>query len=312
MTRTKRRPMTDEEREQKRAADRELVMQSVEQLRSTEGWQRWLRSRSHFHNYSVGNQLLIAMQSSWLLEKGLIEKMPTRVAGFKKWLGMGYCVSKRPEGAKAWALKIWMPAEPTKKQIAEAKEKGEKVPKIFFVLGSVFGDPQVSELPEFDEEKRIPLAPPITDIEGDDLAEHFVPLVKLAEHYECPVEYEKITDGSLGFYVPSENRIALKLGDRRGKSLAPNQTIATLIHETAHMLVRKDKLNDDPEMTYAEEELVVESVAMSVCGSLGLDTSSFSIPYLTSWSERTPIETIESYAKLVNRLATIIEKAVEA
>jgi hypothetical protein len=308
MTRTKRRPMTDEEREQKRAADRELVMQSVEQLRSTEGWQRWLRSRSHFHNYSVGNQLLIAMQSSWLLEKGLIEKMPTRVAGFKKWLGMGYCVSKRPEGAKAWALKIWMPAEPTKKQIAEAKEKGEKVPKIFFVLGSVFGDPQVSELPEFDEEKRIPLAPPITDIEGNDEADALGPLEMLAGLYGCKVKSVRMAslNGAYGAYHPDANEIWMPLEAKN------NQAVATMIHETAHMLVRKDKLDDDPKMTYAEEELVVESVAMSVCGSLGFDTSSFSIPYLTSWSEKTPIETIESYAKLVNRLATIIEKAVEA
>ena len=58
----KRTQLTDAEREQRRAADRAFVQQAVEQLRSTEGWQRWLTTRRHFHTYSLRNQLLIAMQ----------------------------------------------------------------------------------------------------------------------------------------------------------------------------------------------------------------------------------------------------------
>lgn len=58
----KRTPLTEAEREQRRAADREFVQQAVEQLRSSEGWQRWLATRRHFHTYSLRNQLLLAMQ----------------------------------------------------------------------------------------------------------------------------------------------------------------------------------------------------------------------------------------------------------
>ena len=43
--------------------------------------------------------------------------------------------------------------------------------------------------------------------------------------------------------------------------------------------MRLDHHVDDPELDYATEELVAESVALCVCGFLGLDTGANSIPY---------------------------------
>ena len=43
--------------------------------------------------------------------------------------------------------------------------------------------------------------------------------------------------------------------------------------------MRLDHHDEDPELGYATEELVAESVALCVCGFLGLDTHSNSIPY---------------------------------
>ena len=70
------RELTQEERAAKRAAERELMVAAIEQLRSSEGWQRWLRVRRHFHSYSLHNQLLIASQ----------RPEATFVAGFRRWL----------------------------------------------------------------------------------------------------------------------------------------------------------------------------------------------------------------------------------
>jgi hypothetical protein len=53
--------LTDEQRGERRRADREFAREAVERLRSSEGWQRWLAARRHFHAYSLANQLLIAM-----------------------------------------------------------------------------------------------------------------------------------------------------------------------------------------------------------------------------------------------------------
>jgi hypothetical protein len=49
----KRTQLTDAEREQRRAADRAFVQQAVDALRSSDGWQRWLTTRRHFHFCSL-------------------------------------------------------------------------------------------------------------------------------------------------------------------------------------------------------------------------------------------------------------------
>lgn len=91
-----------------------------------------------------------------------------------------------------------------------------------------------------------------------------------------------------------------------------NAQVKTLVHELGHALVRAEPDEDAGEpLTYAEEELVVESVAYTVCGSLGLDTSGYSIPYLASWSQNTELATIERAAGLIDRLARRIEDAVD-
>ena len=75
----------------------------------------------------------------------------------------------------------------------------------------------------------------------------------------------------------------------------------------AHALVRCDRREEDPQLTYGEEEVVVECVAHTVCSTVGLDTSGFSVPYMASWGAG---EEIVRYAELIDRLATRLEDAV--
>lgn len=300
--------LTEEEREAKRETERAMVKDSIEQLRSSEGWQNWLRSRSKFHHYSLHNQLLIALQAEIQLDEGWVDRMPVRVAGFRKWLDLGYCVRKRPEDvpAGAWAIKIWAHMDPSKKQIAEAKANGERKPSGFFRLVSVFGDNVVDVLPDF--ENPVPLAPPLAEVEGDSLQGAWEPLCALVRECGATIDLEDSMQGA-GYLRPSEMHIGILA------SQSVNARVSTLIHELGHLLVRVDKQDGDPEFAagkegYAQEELVVESVAMSVSGTLGLDTAGASIPYLTSWAERADVEVLEKTAKLVNRLASRIEDAM--
>ena len=53
-----RRTLTDEEREQRRAEQRELVRASIEQLRSSDGWQAYLKARARFHVLLVAERPL--------------------------------------------------------------------------------------------------------------------------------------------------------------------------------------------------------------------------------------------------------------
>ncbi len=133
--RANRRPLSDEERAERRRQDRESAQEAIELLQSSEGWQAWLASRRHFRSYSFANQCLIAMQ----------KPTATRVAGFRVWLKLGYVVNK---GEKA--IRIWVPIPPSKRQLEQwqnAGAKREKKPRTYFKLGPVFDRCQVQELP---------------------------------------------------------------------------------------------------------------------------------------------------------------------
>ena len=63
MAKKSRRRLTDEERDERRRADRERLQKSAEQLLSSDGWQRWVRVRSQagLARLSLSNQLLVAI-----------------------------------------------------------------------------------------------------------------------------------------------------------------------------------------------------------------------------------------------------------
>ena len=98
----------------------------------------------------------------------------------------------------------------------------------------------------------------------------------------------------------------IKIAER----LSPNGRLVAGIHELSHALVGADK--EAPKLTYAQEELVVESIAFCCCQTVGLDTSANSIPYLTSWAEKASVDVLEQTVELTARLADRIEAVLVA
>lgn len=282
---------TEAERDARREADRRRAAAAVEALKTSEGWRAWLRTRSKFHKYSFVNQLLIAMQCP----------EATHVTGFRKWMELGYSVQR---GEKA--LYIWMPVPPSRKAISEWAAAGadeDKKPRTRFRMGPVFDRSQVDPLPA--PAQPAVLEPPISPVDGDDLAWALRPLTAVAAASGYSV-YTELLDGGMGGYCD--------LGARRisvNGNNSINQRVKTLVHELSHMLMQEIREQEDrPPVKYAEEELIVEAVAFTVTATLGLDTAGYSIPYLASWSERAPLETIEQAAETIDRLARRIEDAV--
>jgi hypothetical protein len=70
-TTQRRRKLTDEERSERRQAQRELLDQAVRGLLTSDGWTRWVRTRARFHRYSWRNTMLIAMQRPLAANAGL-------------------------------------------------------------------------------------------------------------------------------------------------------------------------------------------------------------------------------------------------
>ncbi len=281
---------SEEERAARRKADREHARQAVERLRSSEGWQRWLATRRHFHRYSLANQLLIAAA----------RPSATRVAGFRKWLELGYAVRRGER-----AIKIWAPCPPSRKQLERWDREGrpaDERPRTYFKLVAVFAQDQVAPLPP--PATPAPLDPPLHDVEGDELASALPKLEGLAVEIGCRIEQEAIGGAAHGYYEIDTGRIAID------RTLSANAKVKTCCHELAHALIRRERQQGDPELDYAGEELVVESVAFTCVGALGIRSDGYSVPYLASWAERSDLSVLEQTAALIDRLASRIENAV--
>lgn len=76
---------------------------AVGAIQDSESFRRWLDVSSRFHNYSLGNQLLIAFQ----------RPDATYVAGFNAWLKLGRHVLK---GEKGIRIMVPSPAEGDRQQ----------------------------------------------------------------------------------------------------------------------------------------------------------------------------------------------------
>ena len=105
------RRLREDERAARRAQARELTARAVEQLRTSTGWQAWLRvrARTGLRRYSLTNQVLVAHQ----------DPDASRVAGFRAWLALGYSV-RRGERCR---IRVWARCEPSKKRLEEWRKK---------------------------------------------------------------------------------------------------------------------------------------------------------------------------------------------
>jgi antirestriction protein ArdC len=286
-------PLSDAEREQRRAEQRELVQASIEQLRSSDGWQAYLNAHRRLHTYSPRNLLLIVLQ----------HETADYVAGFQAWLKLGYCVRKGEH-----AIKIWAPCPPSRRQLKVWRDAGgdpDHRPRTHWRLASVFAQDQVDPLPPPAE--PAPLTAPTREITGDSHEQLIDRLIELASDVGYQVELCADTGRADGRCNPKTKQIEI------AGRLAPNGKLSVLIHELAHALVALE-LGDQRsvEFDYASEELVVESIAFCCCQTVGLDTSSDSIPYLASWSEQAPLEVLEGAAQLTGRIADQIEAVLMA
>lgn len=204
-----------------------------------------------------------------------------------------------PEGR--WAIHIWARCAPSQKRLKAWREAGgdpDQRPKPTYKLVSVWAQDQVAELPP--PAKPVPITAPIEEITGNSHEYLFAAVISLAGQIGYTVS---VCETGRAEGTCNRQTRQIKVADR----LSPNARLAAGIHELAHALVGADE--DAPKLTYAQEELVVESIAWSCAQTVGLNTSANSIPYLTSWAEQASLEVLEQTAALTGRRPTHRERA---
>jgi len=165
---------------------------------------------------------------------------------------LGHCVTKGSRGIRIWARRA-----PSRKRTQEWRNAGwdpDELPRATCKLVSVFAQDQVAPLPP--PAKPVPLTVPIAEITGDSHEHLFARIIRLADElgYTVCVCDTGPADGTCNRKI---RRVEI------AERLSANGRLAAAIHELAHALVGADE--EAPKLTYAQEELVVESIAWSCC-----------------------------------------------
>ena len=261
--------------------------ENVKAIFDSEKYKEYLTTMSKFHNYSINNVLLIAMQFP----------AATMVAGFNAWKrNFGRHVMEKEKG-----IKILAPA-PYKKTIETQALDANGVPKVDASGKEVMEQKEIT-VPAFKvttvfdvsqtDGKELPSLG--VDMLTGDVAEYEKLWRILKEISPSPIELEEITTGANGYFNPVENRIGVR------NDMSEIQTLKTAIHEIAHA-----KLHAIPEDGDRSElpdrrtkEVQAESVAYTVCQNLGLDTADYSFGYVAGWSSGKETEELKGSLEVI-------------
>ena len=185
------------------------------------------------------------------------------VAGFNRWKSLGRFVKKGEKGIAILAPYKYK----TKVETDDGEEQSLQQIRGFRVV-YVFDISQTEgdELPDLDAVRPKLLAGDAPEGIWDALVSHA---------------------GSIGFDVVREQKggengycdfLSKKIAVR--PDVAPAQAVKTLIHELGHALLH----SEGPVASREVAETEVESVAFVVCDAIGLDTGSYSFPYVARWA----------------------------
>ena len=295
--------LTSEKPAEKLKEITDRLEQGITELFESERYREYLRVMSKFHNYSINNTLLIAMQ----------KPDASLVAGFSAWKNnFERNVMKGQKGIKIIApspYKIKQEMQKidphTQKPVIGkdgkpvTEEKEVTIPA--YKVVSVFDVSQTEgkELPDI----------AVDELTGDvDRYKDF--FAALEKTSPVPIAFENIEGGSHGYYHLEDKRIAINEG------MSELQTLKTAIHEIAHAKLHDIDLNapkdEQPRVDRRTREVEAESVAYTVCQHYGLDTSDYSFGYVAGWSSGRELSELKSSLETIRSAAAEIINSIDA
>jgi len=250
----------------------------VENIQDSSQFRLFLTTMAKFHDYSIGNLILIAIQKPGA----------THVAGFVTWKDLGRWVKGGEKGIAI--LAPVMPPKPKKEKL-EAEEEEIELAPVYFKVVHVFDISQTEgkPLPEFEV--------PILSGEANEVL--FTKVMVLAKSQGLDVSFE-----------PRPQQDPAIKGQYFGKSIwvrpeEPRaQQLKSLIHELAHYysegvfrIARRDA------------ETIAESAAFTVGAHYGFDSGVRSFPYVALWAQDKKV--LEQNLGSVRKVATVILESLE-
>jgi hypothetical protein len=265
------------------------LKEGVDGIQQSEKFREFLLTMSKFHNYSIGNLILIMLQ----------KPDATRVAGYSTWKDLYRWVKKGEKGIAI--LAPCMPPKPKKPATpadVETEDEGEKpeeetdIRPVYFKVVYVFDVSQTEgkPLPEFE-------VPALTGEANEELFSRVKYLVE-AQGIEVSFISRPDQDPDIkGFY--SGKLIWVRPEESRA------QQLKTLLHEVAHYY--SEGVFRIPR---ADAETIAESVAFTIGAHFGFDTGVRSFPYVALWAKDK--KTLEANLAAIRKVSAKIIEALEA
>ena len=280
----------------------EAGIKALFQSGDLEKYQAYLRTMSHFHHYSVNNQMLIFSQCPHA----------TLVAGYQKWQNQfSRHVLRGEKGISILA--------PTPYKIKVEKEKLDPDTKLPLL------DADGNTITE-EKEVQIPMFRPVkvfdvSQTDGKPLPERVQsPVAELTgnvEHYEAfmealrrispvPIEMKPLSNDLDGFFSPSKQSITLRDG------MSEVQTVCAAVHEIAHSKLHDyAKLPNSQPKDSSTEEIEAESIAYTVCAYFGIETSANSFGYVATWSKDKDLKAFKESLDTIRKTSSDLISGVE-
>ena len=274
------------------------LKEGVEGIQDSYQFRLFLTTMSKFHDYSIGNQILIMLQ----------KPEATRVAGFNTWKDLGRFVKKGEKG-----IAILAPVMPPRPKStcpvcgAEVSRKARYCPECGHPLETA-SDIDIDQPSYF----RVVYVFDLSQTEGEDLPEFEVPVLTgeanedlfagLLTHMKqrgVNVEFDprpNTDPGVKGFY--SISGIWVRPEEPRAKQLK------TLLHEIAHYY--SENVFRIPR---ADAETIAESAAFVVGAHYGFDTGVRSFPYVALWAGDKKV--LENNLGAIRKVSATIIDALE-
>jgi hypothetical protein len=297
-------------RDERIAQLHEQLVDAVDGLVSSDDWRRAMEFAARFRGRSFGNTLLIWVQHSAAYEAGRVpEPMPSYVAGFRQWQQLNRAVAKgqsgymiqapvtarfattTPQIAESWR-RLGRAEKPRPGEVVRSRMIGMK-PAYVWDVSQTAGDP-------------VPERPPARLLRGaapeglwDGLA---------AQVHDHGFRIQRVPDerairGANGLTDYTSRTVSVR------SNMDDAAQVKTLAHELAHVMLHGPD-NPDAAAHRGIGEVEAESVALMIGAAHHLDTSSYTIPYVSSWASsvegKTPAEVVRATGERVRAAAVCI------
>lgn len=263
------------------AALHQRMAEQVAQLATSEGWRSWVEMAGRLHHYSFRNILLIKSQN----------RGATRVAGFRAWQEMGRQVRKGEHGIRILGGRRWAKTDTDEQTGEENTTSGVR-----FFPCSVF---DISQTDPIDGQEE-----PAQELQGVDDGQVFARVAEVLTAKGWTVSREQLPGGLKGETRPEIRVVAVAEG------MSDAMAAAIILHEAAHIeLGHTDRAGEEYKAHRGVMEVEAESVAHILGDIAGLDTSSWSIGYVTGWAGKDPEKTMAQTAEHVITTAAAMARS---